>query len=312
MPIIDFHAHLPVPGFDPQFIETRRCYRERRGAAKLALIDAWTEEYDRRWRLAWGFPEPGPPLPAPEAAERWYTEARSAGLSRVVFVTGGGNDALAGALAPYGDLLSGFAHHPPEAPGAAAELAQAVDSLGLVGYKVFAPLVKRPLADRSLEAVWETAEERRLPVLVHCGILGGGGGIASGTNISPLSVEPVAKAFPGITFVIPHFGCGYLRDLLQLCWACANVSVDTSGNNEWLRWYPYPLTLEDLFGKFYETVGPRRIIFGSDSSWFPRGFARPYLDRQLQACRRLGLPEEEIALIFGGNAARLLEETKHA
>jgi len=120
----------------------------------------------------------------------------------------------------------------------------------------------------------------------------------------------VAQAYPTVPFVIPHFGCGYLRDLLQLCWACANVYVDTSGNNEWTRWYPYPLSLEALFQRFYETIGPRRIIFGSDSSWFPRGFARRYLADQLRACQQLQMPATDIELIFGGNARRLLEAVK--
>jgi predicted TIM-barrel fold metal-dependent hydrolase len=222
-------------------------------------------------------------------------------------VTGGGNEALARAIAPYREIFYGFAHHPPEAEGAAALLERAVLEHGLKGYKIFAPLVEKPLGDASFKPLWRVAEQYNLPVLVHFGILGGGGGISSGVNISPLSLEPVAKACPSVPFIVPHFGCGYVRDLLQLCWSCANVHVDTSGNNEWARWYPYPLTLEDLFRRFFETVGPERIIFGSDSSWFPRGFARRYLEDQLRACRRLGLPEAAVEQIFGGNARRLLE-----
>ena len=68
---------------------------------------------------------------------------------------------------------------------------------------------------------------------------------------------------------------------------------------------PYPLTLEDLFRKFYETIGPERIVYGSDSSWFPRGYSVRYLQDQLRACRFLNLPHEALQQIFGGNAARL-------
>jgi predicted TIM-barrel fold metal-dependent hydrolase len=82
--------------------------------------------------------------------------------------------------------------------------------------------------------------------------------------------------------------------------------VDTSGSNQWMRWMPYPLTLDDLFRKFYEMIGPDRIIFGTDSSWFPRGFSVRYLQDQLRACRYLNFPETDVARIFGGNAARLL------
>jgi predicted TIM-barrel fold metal-dependent hydrolase len=68
---------------------------------------------------------------------------------------------------------------------------------------------------------------------------------------------------------------------------------------------PYSLTLEDLFRKFYETVGPERIVYGSDSSWFPRGYSVRYLQDQIRACRFLNLPHDALQKIFGGNAVRL-------
>ncbi len=309
--IVDFHVHMPVEGLDSQFNEYYRRYAEKHGPAKLKLIRKWSAAYDRQWRETWGFPDPGPVPPLEEAAARWLAEAEQHHLKKVVFVSGGGNRALAGAIAPYKETFCGFAHHHPEQLAAAAELERAVCEDGFKGYKIFAPLVESPLSGPSFQPLWEIAERRNLPVLVHFGILGGGGGIASGVNISPLSLAPVARAFPTVPFVIPHFGCGYVRDLLQLCWACANIYVDTSGNNEWMRWYPYPLSLEELFRRFHETIGPRRIIFGSDSSWFPRGFARRYLDDQLRACRQLRMPVTDTELIFGGNARRLLEEVKH-
>ncbi len=73
-----------------------------------------------------------------------------------------------------------------------------------------------------------------------------------------------------------------------------------------MRWMPYPLDLKTLFGKFLDTVGPQRIIFGTDSSWFPRGFARRYLEVQFQVCSELGLAEHDLRVIFAENAARLL------
>lgn len=308
---VDFHVHLPVEGLDPQFNEYYRRYAEKHGPAKLQLLREWSAAYDRQWREAWGFPDPEPDPPPEEAAARWFAEAEENNLKKVVFVSGGGNRALAGAIAPYKEVFCGFAHHHPEQPAAAAELERALREDGFKGYKIFAPLVEKPLADPSFRPLWEIAERCNLPVLVHFGILGGGGGIASGVNIGPLSLAPVARAYPTVPFVIPHFGCGYVRDLLQLCWACANIYVDTSGNNEWMRWYPYPLSLEGLFQRFYETIGAGRIIFGSDSSWFPRGFARRYLVDQLRACRQLRIPASDIELIFGGNARRLLEGVKN-
>jgi predicted TIM-barrel fold metal-dependent hydrolase len=106
--------------------------------------------------------------------------------------------------------------------------------------------------------------------------------------------------------VVPHFGCGYPGELLQLAWACRNVHVDSSGNNEWIRWMPYPLSIGDLFRKFLETIGPERVIFGSDSAHFPRGLVRHYYDEQCRAFNQLGFSADERRLVFSDNAARLL------
>jgi len=48
-------------------------------------------------------------------------------------------------------------------------------------------------------------------------------------------------------------------------------------------------------------------VFGSDSSYFPRGFSERYLLDQVRACYTLNVPEADVALIFGLNAARLLQ-----
>ena len=47
------------------------------------------------------------------------------------------------------------------------------------------------------------------------------------------------------------------------------------------------------------------VLFGTDSSFFPRGWNRPVFDAQFQAVRQLGVPEPDIAQIFGGNFDRL-------
>jgi len=53
-------------------------------------------------------------------------------------------------------------------------------------------------------------------------------------------------------------------------------------------------------------MGPERLLFGTDSSYFPRGFSVEYLREQLKTCYELGLREEEIRMIFHDNAAKLL------
>jgi len=240
------------------------------------------------------------------AASRWVDEVDRYGLDHVVFLTGGGNDELARAIRPHASQFSGFAHHDPCRPDAAAELERAVEELGLKGYKIIAPQLSCSLQDPALAQLWYTAEDLGIPVLIHFGILGGPGGVPVHPNINPLTLYPIARRHPAIPFVIPHFGSGYWRELLHLCWSCPNINIDTSGSNEWRRWEPHPLHLVDLFRKAYETVGPNRIIFGSDSSWFRRGFAYRYLQDQTRACMEIGIKEADLEAIFSGNAAQLL------
>jgi uncharacterized protein len=303
-PIIDFHAHFPVPDERPPPAEER--YRQRHGERKAAILRENWRWYQEQWWSAYSFPFPEEEEPAPDVqAGRWSDEIEAVRLESVVFVTGGGNRLLADVIAGYPRML-GFAHHDPFVPGAADELRRSVTEDGLRGYKVLAPALDGPIDDESLYGVWEVAEDLGIPVLIHFGTLDGGGGTAAHVNIDPLMLHPVAKAFPEVPFVIPHFGCSYPGQLLQLAWTCKNIYVDSSGNNEWVRWMPYPLTLTDLFVRFLDTIGPERVIFGSDSSHFPRGLVRAYYDEQVRIVTELGLTTDERHLVFAGNAARLL------
>ena len=53
--------------------------------------------------------------------------------------------------------------------------------------------------------------------------------------------------------------------------------------------------------------GPQRILFGTDSCTFPRGWRSELLVSQREAMERCGLSGDETALILAGNAERLLD-----
>jgi predicted TIM-barrel fold metal-dependent hydrolase len=308
--IIDFHTHFPthLPWFADMGTDMRQNYLERRGELRANIARKQAMSYSQQWRLTWGYdpPESDPPDDDTQA-DRWAAEIEKYGLKAVGFVTGGGNDNLAKVIQRYPDKFVGFAHHSPFNDGAADELRRAVTELRMRGYKLLAPMIDHPIEDEAAYPVWEVCAEFDIPVLIHFGIQGGGGGIAWHENINPLKLYTVARDFPDVTFVVPHFGCAWIRETLQLCWACANVSIDTSGSNQWVRWVDGDWTTKKLFRKYIETIGAGRIIFGSDSSYFPRGFAIRYLEDQIRDCRELGLTDEQLNLIFSQNAAKLLK-----
>lgn len=299
--VIDFHTH---------FWATRPSDQPAKSLHPAA--SAYNRERSYRMALEWDHSDrPEPMVTTPEEEDvlidRWAQEVERYDLGAVNFLTGSSNTELARVMKKYPGKFFGFAHHNPGAPDALEQLQHAVEDLGLKGYKMFGPRQDLDWMDPHLQPIWRYMADRKLPLLIHFGPLGRAGGVVWSKNINPLTIFPVAANYPDIPIVVPHFGCGYMRELLHLCWSCPNVYVDTSGSNQWMRWEPYPMDIEIAFRKFYETIGPQRIIFGTDSMWFPRGFVYRYLQDQMRAVRTLNLHEQDIEEIFHNNAARLLQ-----
>ncbi len=288
--IIDSHVHFPSPDL----------FGKGGGS-----VHPWLVQERARWRKAWQFDGADPIGSQDELVEKWYAEANKHGIS-VVFVTSGGNEVMSEIVKARPDRFYGYAHHDPSLKEAPSLLEKAIKEQGLKGYKILGPAVDKPLDSKELYPVWEVAQGENIPVLIHFGIMGSAGGIANHPNINPLIIHDVAKNFPGMRIIIPHFGCGYLFETLNLCWACPNVYIDTSGSNQWMRWMPYEVNLEMLFRKYRETVGPGRILFGTDSSYFPRGYAKSYFDEQYKAMVNVGYSDDEIERVVYGNIDDLL------
>ena len=87
---------------------------------------------------------------------------------------------------------------------------------------------------------------------------------------------------------------------------CPNVYLDTSSSNTWTKYLTPPPTLEDVFRQTLSVLGADRLLFGSDSSFFPRGWNRAVFESQSQVLENLGITAEAAGKIFGGNLARLL------
>jgi len=85
---------------------------------------------------------------------------------------------------------------------------------------------------------------------------------------------------------------------------CPNIYLDTSSSNRWIRFTPN-LTLDDVFRTALAVVGPERIMFGTDSSYFPRGWQRNIYDDQKAALDRIGVAAADQDMIFGGTFDRL-------
>ena len=69
---------------------------------------------------------------------------------------------------------------------------------------------------------------------------------------------------------------------------CPNIHLDTSSSNSWMKYHP-GLTLEAVFRQALAVAGPERLLFGTDSSFFPRGWQKPVYDAQVAALDAAGV-----------------------
>ncbi|HMB78996.1 MAG TPA: amidohydrolase family protein, partial [Vicinamibacterales bacterium] len=147
-------------------------------------------------------------------------------------------------------------------------------------------------------------------VFVHCGVLSVGVrkklGLPSPFDIrygNPLDLHAVALTHPQVPIIIPHFGAGLLREALMVADLCPNIVLDTSSSNRWISYVG--LSLAAVFRQALAVVGPERLLFGSDSSFFPRGWVANVHEQQSAALDEINASTDAREKIFGGNFDRL-------
>jgi predicted TIM-barrel fold metal-dependent hydrolase len=141
-------------------------------------------------------------------------------------------------------------------------------------------------------ALYETlaALEGEVCVIAHVGDGGGG----DGTNCTPAMVAQIAKTFPRLDLIACHFG-GYhhLRDAREALEG-VSIMIDTS-------WPPSVAELDPMsVREIIRRHGVERVLFASD---WPTASPKA----ELEAINNLGLQPEELSMVLGGNAQRLLK-----
>jgi predicted TIM-barrel fold metal-dependent hydrolase len=161
--------------------------------------------------------------------------------------------------------------------------------------------------ERVFTVVEHVAARTGTAVFVHCGALSVGVrkklGLPSRFDMrlgDPLGVHVLAAAFPTLPLIIPHFGAGFFREALMAADLAPNIYFDTSSSNGWIK-YHLGLTLPEVMKTALGVVGPDRLLFGTDSSFFPRGWQRSILDVQTAALDEIEVSETNREKIFSGN-----------
>ncbi|OLC41141.1 MAG: amidohydrolase [Acidobacteria bacterium 13_1_40CM_65_14] len=255
-----------------------------------------------------------PPGSAEALADRWGAELDRARVSRAALIASAPGDAASveTAVRRHPDRFVGFFMVDPTQPEAATIAADAIDRRGLRTICLFPAMHRFSIQDERARRLFEVAAARPgTAVFVHCGVLSVGVrkklGLPSPFDIrfgNPIDLHAVALAYPAVPVIVPHFGAGLFREALMLADLCPNVLLDSSSSNSWIKYQP-GLTLAAVFRQALAVAGPDRILFGSDSSFFPRGWVMDVYEQQSSALDEVRVSAEVREKIFGGNFDRL-------
>lgn len=173
----------------------------------------------------------------------------------------------------------------------AAELERQLD-LGAIALKIHPVHAGCAVDDRALYPAYSVCERRGIPVIVHCGTSNFPG--AQNKFGDPVYLDDVLRDFPGMTLVLAHGGRGWWYDAAGfLALTYPNVWIELSG-------LP-PRRLPEYYAKFDLNRLARKWIFATD---WP---SMPGIARNIDAVAKLGLPDDVLAGVLGGNAQRVYD-----
>jgi predicted TIM-barrel fold metal-dependent hydrolase len=275
------------------------------------LKDADPASPERRALDILGWDAPGP---AEDLADRWVAELDAHGVSRAAIIASIPGDAssVAAAVTRHPARFVGFFMVDPTQADVTATAAASLDEDGLRTICLFPAMHRYSLHDERVRSLFDLAAARPgTAMFVHCGVLSVGVrkklGLPSPFDIrfgNPLDLHAIALAYSSVPIIVPHFGAGLFREALMLADLCPNVMFDTSSSNSWVKYAP-GLTLEAVFKQSLAVLGPDRLLFGSDSSFFPRGWVKDVYQQQSAALDAIGAAIDVKQKIFGGNFDRL-------
>ncbi|HYA16997.1 MAG TPA: amidohydrolase family protein [Bryobacteraceae bacterium] len=294
MEVADAHLHF----FSPAFFESLASQKNATAA-------------DIGTTLEWNVPESVEYL-----ADRWVVEMNHRGVDRAVIIGSvpGDVDSVGAAVQRHPSRFRSIVMVNPVHAGGDTRSSQALDDGLIDGVFLFPAMHRYSLHDTHVHSLLSSLSGRQgnAVVYVHCGMLSvafrrklGLPCLFDMRYANPVDLHDIALEFPHLSFVIPHFGAGFFRESLMLADLCPNVYLDTSSSNRWMATQPGNLNLTDVFRRALDVAGPKRLLFGTDSSWFPRGWTQEIFDAQVKALEAAGADAESARAVFGGNLTSL-------
>jgi len=299
MEIIDAHSHFLSYNYFRLLTQQRQRYGD---------IDQFIETRARQH----GFMVP--PKDPVRLADLWTIEMDRFGVSRMVAFASvmGDGASVAAAMRVYPDRFLGVATVDPYLTIASEILEHKIREWGFRGVALYPSLHRFSASSDRVYPIYHLARRYRLVVYVHFGVLRipprrwwDLPDVYDMHYANPADLHRAATDFPTVNFVVPNLGAGTLPALLRLGLQCPNVHVDTSSSNSWLMDQSQFSGLREAFERTLEVFGPARMLFGTDSGAFPRGWRRDVYADQLEVLNSLRLSSRAIAAIMGQNAYNL-------
>jgi len=297
-PVIDAHIHL--------FVTSPMTHPEKYSHLYTAKeLELMRKRFDKNLKERGQPPIDTSCCTVKENCDRWKGEFDRYGIDGGAFISMEINhDNLRGFLDCDRQRLLGYAFLNPLREDGPEYLERSVKDCGLKGLKLISTNQKFHPYDERIYPLYEKMVELDIPLLLHMGASIGYS--ADFRYANPADLQPVLRDFPELKVMLAHFGTGFFREALLVGYQCDNIYYDTSSSNIWMKYQGYPLTLKDVFKYTIDAVGADRIVFGTDSSYFPRGYRYDVLMDQKNALDELGVSTEDQAKIFGGNLKRLM------
>jgi predicted TIM-barrel fold metal-dependent hydrolase len=193
-------------------------------------------------------------------------------------------------LSKYGDRFHGYFSGLAFTTESTEKLNKRLDDLFsrqyYVGFKMHNDHWSIPVTDQRFTPLWEYADKRRLPILLHTW---------NSKFNAPKMLTDIVPKYPNAVFILGHSGNTDRHDAEKLAFKNPNVYL------EWCGSFLDPTDWRETFDR----LGNRRILYGSDFiSWESRWGHDPVWE--MGRLLSLDVPDETLLPILGSNMRSIL------
>lgn len=180
-----------------------------------------------------------------------------------------------------------------------------IDSAYSSGFRMLKVTIPtKPYDAQEFFPLWEKAQDFKLPILFHTGIITLPKKLpeerVSSWFMHPMKLEPITNAFPKLKIIIAHLGVHWNEDAAELLRMRSNVYADLTGEPDGWRARMDRIGLD----KFLWWPGAfKKMIFGTDV-WYNK--IPIILQQDIKRLDQLHIDNETRELIFSKNISKLL------